>query len=341
MVQSDSLSECSSAMVSIFLVVALASAAEYVCTERAPLTSTRPRPSVDGGTSLFIGGKLTPWEGKVVDVLSPVYGEDGTQAVIGSLSAMDGGAATTAARAAAAAWDLGQGPWPQSSLKDRAAALGAYLDELEATARDAIIETLMWEIAKSEKDAAKEFDRTVAFARTVIATALEGDAAEPFGAWTGLGGVRGRVRRGPVGVALMLAPFNYPLNEMYAMMMPALLMGNCVILKLPAIGALAHVLTIEAIRKTLPPGVVNFVSGSGRATLPSVMASGVVDCLGFIGGSKGADRGRKGDSTSLQRECSARARSGKKHPRFETVPRDDRSSKNQPKRAETGRARSL
>ena len=164
-------------MVSIFLVVALASAAEYVCTERAPLTSTRPRPSVDGGTSLFIGGKLTPWEGKVVDVLSPVYGEDGTQAVIGSLSAMDGGAATTAARAAAAAWDLGQGPWPQSSLKDRAAALGAYLDELEATARDAIIETLMWEIAKSEKDAAKEFDRTVAFARTVIATALAAEAA--------------------------------------------------------------------------------------------------------------------------------------------------------------------
>ena len=36
----------------------------------------------------------------------------------------------------------------------------------------------------------------------------------------------------------------------------------------------------------------------------------------------------EGDSTSLQRECSARARSGKQHPRFETVPRDDRSSKN-------------
>ena len=35
----------------------------------------------------------------------------------------------------------------------------------------------------------------------------------------------------------------------------------------------------------------------------------------------------KSDSSSLQHECSARARSGKKHPRFETVPRDDRSSK--------------
>ena len=31
----------------------------------------------------------------------------------------------------------------------------------------------------------------------------------------------------------------------------------------------------------------------------------------------------------------------KKHPRFETVPRDDRSSKNQPKRVENGRDRSL
>ena len=47
------------------------------------------------------------------------------------------------------------------------------------------------------------------------------------------------------------------------------------------------------------------------------------------------------DSSSLQHECSARARSGKKHPCFETVPRDDRSSKNQPKRVEHGRERRL
>ena len=49
----------------------------------------------------------------------------------------------------------------------------------------------------------------------------------------------------------------------------------------------------------------------------------------------------EGDATSLQRECAARARSGKKRPRFEAVPRDDRSSKNQPKRVEHGRERSL
>merc|ERR1719231_1218147 len=39
----------------------------------------------------------------------------------------------------------------------------------------------------------------------------------------------------------------------------------------------------------LPPGVLNFVAGSGRATCPPIMKSGLVDMLGFIGGSKACD----------------------------------------------------
>jgi hypothetical protein len=49
----------------------------------------------------------------------------------------------------------------------------------------------------------------------------------------------------------------------------------------------------------------------------------------------------KSDSTSLQRECSARGARQKHRPRFEATPRDDRSSKNKPKRAENGPDRSL
>jgi len=84
-------------------------------------------------------------------------------------------------------------------------------------------------------------------------------------------------------------PFNYPLNEMYAMLIPALLMGNTVVVKLPNIGGLAHVLSAPAFAAALPPGVVNFLTGSGRKTCTPVMASGKVDMLGFIGGSKAAD----------------------------------------------------
>ena len=174
------------------------------------------------------------------------------------------------------------------SLAARVASMEAYLEALTEV-RAEIVEILMWEIAKNAADAAKEFDRTVAFAREVIADVRASDATSQFGEWTSVAGSRGRSRRGPVGVALMLAPFNYPLNEMYAMLVPALLMGNTVVLKLPAIGALSHVLSAAALAKTLPKGVVNFVTGSGRATLPAIMKTGLVDALGYIGGSKGAD----------------------------------------------------
>ena len=70
--------------------------------------------------------------------------------------------------------------------------------------------------------------------------------------WTTLSGVGVRMRRGPLGVMLGLAPFNYPLNEMYAMLIPALLMGNTVVLKLPSIGGLVHCLTAAAFAKALP-----------------------------------------------------------------------------------------
>jgi acyl-CoA reductase-like NAD-dependent aldehyde dehydrogenase len=79
-----------------------------------------------------------------------------------------------------------------------------------------------------------------------------------------------RVKRAAIGIMLCLGPFNYPFNETYATMIPALLMGNIVILKLPAIGGLVHVLTMEAFAESLPPGVINFISGSGRTTIPPV-----------------------------------------------------------------------
>ena len=52
-----------------------------------------------------------------------------------------------------------------------------------------------------------------------------------------------------------------------------------------------HTLPIhrQAFKDTLPKGVVNFVTGSGRATLPPIMESGMIDIFAFIGGSRAAD----------------------------------------------------
>jgi len=268
--------------------------AAYVCPTSAPISiapsdeAYKTKPDVDGAFK-FVGGERTPWEGDITEVTSPIIDDStGKRALIGRVAALQESDAVDAVEAAAKAWDKGQGTWPQMSLAARIAAIRRFIDCLKPS-RERIVNALMWEICKNSTDAAAEYDRTMKFAEAVI-DALEGsDSTEAFGNWTTVSGIRGRVRRGPVGVTMMLAPFNYPLNEMYAMMIPAMLMGNVIVLKLPAIGGLAHLLTVDALKEALPPGVINFVTGAGRKTMGPIMKTGLVDCLGFIGGAKATD----------------------------------------------------
>mmetsp|Transcript_56163 Transcript_56163/g.103915 ORF Transcript_56163/g.103915 Transcript_56163/m.103915 type:complete len:566 (-) Transcript_56163:498-2195(-) len=247
----------------------------------------KTKPSIDECFK-FVGGKKQPWIGEIIEVTSPIVDESGKRIKIGAVAGFSSADAIEAVEAAAKAWDKGQGKWPQMSLASRIAAIEGFLEYLQP-ARESIVNAVMWEICKNMTDAAAEFDRTMTFIRAAIAKLKSSDELEQFGSWTSVSGTRGRVRRGPVGVTLMLAPFNYPLNEMYAMMIPALLSGNTIVLKLPAVGGLAHILTADALLKALPEGVVNFVTGSGRKTMGPIMASGIVDAIGFIGGAKATD----------------------------------------------------
>jgi len=146
-------------------------------------------------------------------VRTPIVDEStGMTGVIGRLAQMGEAEALAALDAAAAAWDRGQGPWPQRKLADRIAAVERFVVLLRAE-RAAIVEALTWEICKTSADAAKEFDRTMGFVAATVAAART-HATEGLGAWSSVGGgLRARVGRGPVGVNLLLAPFNYPLNE--------------------------------------------------------------------------------------------------------------------------------
>jgi len=147
----------------------------------------------------------------------------------------------------------------------------------------------MYEIGKNRKDAEAEFDRTMQFCEKTIEYI---QSSNEFGSgWDASNGpTRLFLSRAAIGIVLCLGPYNYPLNETYATLIPALLMGNIAILKLPTVGGLAHQLTMEAFAKALPPGTINFISGSGRATMPPLMESGKIDSLAFIGGSNAADK---------------------------------------------------
>lgn len=276
-----------------FLAISASSSTDpYTCPVAAPAAVQNcdgpfKCPNVDGQFTFF-GGVKRKWTGAVIEVRTPIIDEStGEQAIIGKLPALTETDALEALEAAKTAWDEGQGTWPQMTQAARISAVETFVDLLQEC-RDRIIDVLMWEICKNSADAAKEFDRTMEYIKSSIAT-LKQSLDEGLGTWTTVSGTRAKVRRGPVGVSLLLAPFNYPLNEMYAMLIPSLLMGNVIVMKIPNIGGLAHVLTAEAFAAALPPGVVNFLTGSGRTTCTPVMKSGSVDMLGFIGGSKAAD----------------------------------------------------
>src|SRR5690606_23063328 len=101
-------------------------------------------------------------------------------------------------------------------------------------------------------------------------------------------GVYAHIRRGPLGVVLCMGPYNYPLNETFALLIPALIMGNTVIFKPAKHGVLLLTPLLEAFRNSFPEGVVNVIFGRGRVVAAPIMATGRVDVLALIGNSKSA-----------------------------------------------------
>jgi len=244
----------------------------------------KKRPYVDGAKTL-IAGEVKPWGGKCAEVLSPVYcAETGEKIPIGRQATMTPTEAVQAVEAASKAWNRGRGEWAMKTLEQRVAAVELLMDRLKEK-RSEIVSVLQWEICKNDADAAKEFDRTMDFITALIATARGFDSQ-------GLvceEGVHALLKRAPLGVMMNLGPSNYPFNETYATLIPAILMGDSVVMKVPNTGGLAHYLTMEAYAECFPAGVVNFVSGRGRDTMPPCMETGLVDIFAFIGSSKAAD----------------------------------------------------
>ncbi len=106
-------------------------------------------------------------------------------------------------------------------------------------------------------------------------------------------GTIGQIRRTPLGVVLCMGPYNYPLNETFATLIPALIMGNTLLFKPPKFGILLFEPLLEAFRSAFPKGVINTVYGSGAEVVPYLLGSGKVNTLTLIGSSKVADHLKK------------------------------------------------
>jgi glyceraldehyde-3-phosphate dehydrogenase (NADP+) len=83
-----------------------------------------------------------------------------------------------------------------------------------------------------------------------------------------------------------MGPYNYPLNETFATLIPALIMGNTVIYRPAKFGILLIHPLLEIFKTCFPKGVINVIYGDGQETAGKLMESGGIDVLAFIGSSK-------------------------------------------------------
>lgn len=236
----------------------------------------------------LVNGELRRWEGPLATVRSPVWLKQGSeehQVVLGSAPLLDADTALTALDAAVQAYDKGRGAWPTLRVAERIQHVESFLARMREQ-RQAVVKLLMWEIGKNLKDSEKEFDRTCDYIVDTI-NALK-DLDRRSSRFELEQGTLGQIRRAPLGVALCMGPYNYPLNETFTTLIPALIMGNTVVFKPAKFGVLLIRPLLEAFRDSFPPGVINVIYGRGRETVSALMASGKVDVFAFIGTHKAA-----------------------------------------------------
>jgi glyceraldehyde-3-phosphate dehydrogenase (NADP+) len=241
----------------------------------------------------LVNGEMRTWGGKTQDVWSPVYVKTDNgfeQKRIGSYPITDPADAMEVLDAAVKAFNHGRGEWPMMSVAQRIDAVEKFTQKMIAK-RDEVVKLLMWEIGKSLGDSQKEFDRTVQYIYDTIGALKDIDRTSSR--FMIEEGIIGQVRRSPLGVVLCMGPFNYPLNETFTTLIPALIMGNVILFKPPKHGTLLHYPLLEAFRTSFPAGVINTVYGRGSSVIPQLMESGKIDVLTLIGSSKVADQLKK------------------------------------------------
>jgi glyceraldehyde-3-phosphate dehydrogenase (NADP+) len=206
--------------------------------------------------------------------------------MIGSYPLLTETESMEALHAAHAAFDNGSGLWPSMATEQRTRCFEDFVSGMKSN-REEIAKRIMWEIGKSYGDSLKEFDRTVVYARDTIKVLKKEELQNQR--LSRQQGIIGRMKKVPLGVALCMGPFNYPLYETFTALAPALLTGNTVICKPPRFGSLLFGPLLKIFRDSFPEGVVNVIFGKGQEIIPPLMSSGGIDMLAFIGTSGVAD----------------------------------------------------
>ncbi|ALG07431.1 aldehyde dehydrogenase family protein [Kibdelosporangium phytohabitans] len=228
----------------------------------APVT-TRTGHVIDG--QQLDGGPDT------IDVVNPA-----TDEVIAAVPAGTAADVDAAVRAASRAFT----GWSRTSVEDRVALLRRIGTELGAR-RDEMAATITAEMG-SPLSFSVNVQASLPIAVTnSVADLLDGGFAfsEEIG--------NSLVLREPIGVVGCITPWNYPLHQIVAKIVPALAAGNTVVLKPSEICPLTAGLFMAVLESAgVPAGVVNLVHGTGPVVGEAIAAHPGVDMVSFTGSTR-------------------------------------------------------
>ena len=115
-------------------------------------------------------------------------------------------------------------------------------------------------------------------------------------------GSNARLVREPIGVCVLITPWNWPINQLAAKIGPALIAGCTMVLKPSEIAPLSAQLFAEFIDEAgFPKGVFNMVHGTGPAIGDALTSHPEVDMISFTGSTRAGIQVAKSAADTVKR----------------------------------------
>ncbi|HEX5095989.1 MAG TPA: aldehyde dehydrogenase family protein [Acidimicrobiia bacterium] len=227
---------------------------------------------------LYIGGEWVDAAGDGhIDVVNPATEEVIAQVAEGSVADVD--RAVAAARKA-----YEEGPWRRMSPRERSDALVRFVQTVE-NKRAELVDLIIAEAGAARSIAgALQFDTPMRYSMWFAERVASFPFMDPMPVnVTARGMGQGVIIKEPIGVVAAITPFNFPLYLNLVKIVPALAMGNSVVLKPSPLTPLeAFALGDIANEAGLPPGVLNVVTGDIAAS-EHLTTHPMVDMVSFTG----------------------------------------------------------
>ncbi len=234
---------------------------------------------------IYINGQWVPGStGQFIDVENPA-----TRKIFAKVPAGNAKDVDAAAKAAHRALPV----WSATPLEERISLMKRFL-EIFRSQEDELIDITVKELGSPytfTKTAQVEYQYTRT--QSYIDLASKVPLVEHMAAST--------VYREPVGVIGCITPWNYPLGQVIQKVIPALLMGNTVILKPSQHTPLSSYWLADAFEKAnFPKGVFNLVTGRGGEVGDAMATHPLINMISFTGSTSGGINVGKNALTGLK-----------------------------------------